>query len=64
MLEQILSVQDGIDESQEYSDMENAVYSTIIGYVVEDITGDGLAESADYASMENNVYFTRVVVKP
>jgi hypothetical protein len=40
--------QDGIIESQDYSDMENGVYFTYVGYIVEDITGDHLVESADY----------------
>ena len=39
--------QDGIVESQDYGDMENAVYVTLLGYVCQDITGDGLVESAD-----------------
>jgi hypothetical protein len=57
-------LQDGIIESQDYGDMENAVYVTLLGYVCEDITGDGIVESADYGLMENNVYFTRVVQRP
>jgi hypothetical protein len=48
--------QDGIVESQDYADMENAVYNILSGYFVEDITGDGIVESADYALMENAVY--------
>jgi hypothetical protein len=48
--------QDGIVESQDYADMENAVYNIASGYVVEDITGDAIVESADYAMMENAVY--------
>jgi hypothetical protein len=59
-----VGIQDGIIESQDYGDMENAVYVTLLGYVTEDITGDGLVESADYGLMENNVYYTRVVIKP
>jgi hypothetical protein len=56
--------QDGIIESQDYGDMENAVYVTLLGYVPEDITGDGIVESSDYGLMENNVYFTRVIMRP
>ncbi len=56
--------QDDIIESQDYGDMENAVYVTSVGYNPEDITGDGLVESADYGLMENNVYFTRVLMRP
>jgi hypothetical protein len=56
--------QDGIIESQDYGDMENAVYVTLVGYNPEEITGDGLVESADYGLMENNVYFTRVLQRP
>ncbi len=59
-----IGVQDGIIESQDYGDMENAVYVTLLGYVVEDITGDGIVESADYGLMENNVYYTRVIQRP
>jgi hypothetical protein len=56
--------QDLLIESQDYGDMENAVYITKTGYVTEDVTGDGIVESADYGLMENNVYFTRVAKKP
>jgi hypothetical protein len=49
--------QDGIVESTDYADMENAVYNIAGGYVVEDITGDNIVESADYALMENAVIF-------
>ncbi len=59
-----LGVQDGIMESQDYGDMENAVYSTLTGYKIQDITGDGVVESADYGIMESNVYFTVVVMHP
>jgi hypothetical protein len=48
--------QDGIIESQDYADMENAVYIISTGYVIEDLTGDGIVESSDYALIENNVY--------
>jgi hypothetical protein len=56
--------QDGVIESQDYSDMENAVYLTVLGYTIEDVTGDGVVESADYSIMENNVYFTIVAQRP
>lgn len=56
--------QDGVIESQDYGDIENAVYVTLLGYVTEDITGDAVVESADYGLMENNVYFTRVRMRP
>ncbi len=59
-----LGVQDGIMESQDYGDMENAVYTTLTGYNVQEITGDGVVESADYGIMESNVYFTVVVMHP
>jgi hypothetical protein len=59
-----LGVQDGIMESQDYGDMENAVYTTLTGYNVQEITGDGVVESADYGIMENNVYFTIVGMHP
>ena len=44
--------------------MENAVYATLVGYVVQDITGDGVVESEDYGLMENNVFFTIVTIHP
>jgi len=56
--------QDQVIESQDYGDMENAVYITKVGYQAEDITGDGIVESSDYGLMENNVYFTRVTSRP
>lgn len=60
----ILGDQDNVMESQDYGDMENAVYITKVGYVPEDITGDGVVESADYGLIETNVYFTRVLNRP
>jgi hypothetical protein len=56
--------QDGVMESQDYVDVENAVYFTYVGYIIEDLTGDGIVESGDYSLMENNLYYTRVVVRP
>lgn len=56
--------QDGIIEGQDYSDMENAVYSILSGYNYEDITGDGVVEGFDYSIMENNVYYVIMVMKP
>jgi PKD repeat protein len=52
-----LGHQDGLIESQDYGDMENASSIYLAGYVYEDITGDGLVESADYSLIENNVTF-------
>ena len=40
-----IGYQDGIIESQDYSDMENAVSITLQGYMPQDITGDGIVES-------------------
>ncbi len=57
-------LQDGIVESTDYGNMENAVYYTLNGYLAEDITGDGIVESADYGLMENNVYYTVVSMRP
>src|SRR5256885_6553975 len=51
----VVGVQDGVIESQDYSDMENAVNIILTGYVYEDITGDGVVESSDYSLEENNV---------
>lgn len=56
--------QDGVIESQDNSDMENAVALTLSGYVVEDITGDGIVESSDYSIMENNVYYVIFSMRP
>jgi len=59
-----LAYQDGVVESTDYSEMENAVYSVLTGYVPQDITGDGVVESTDYSIMENNVYYIRFVQQP
>lgn len=56
--------QDGIIESQDYSDLENAVQVVLAGYQFEDITGDGLVESDDYSVMENNLYFVFISMHP
>jgi N-acetylneuraminic acid mutarotase len=56
--------QDGIIESQDYADMENAVYNILSGYVFEDLTGDGIVESSDYSLMENNVYSIISAIRP
>jgi PKD repeat protein len=50
-----LGNQDGVIESQDYSDMENAVSVILTGYQFEDLTGDGVVESSDYSLMDNNV---------
>jgi hypothetical protein len=50
-----IGVQDGLIDSQDYSDMENAISIYLQGYVYEDITGDGIVESLDYSIIENNI---------
>jgi hypothetical protein len=50
-----LGFKDGVVESQDYLDMENAVSAITIGYTPADLTGDGVVESSDYTIMENNV---------
>ena len=60
----IIGIQDGIVESADYSDMENAVSIIASGYVIADITGDGIVESADYGLIENAVYLIRIVIRP
>ena len=60
----LVGFQDGIVESQDYGDMENAVTEIKLGYVPEDVTGDGVVESADYGLMENNVFFIISVIRP
>jgi hypothetical protein len=56
--------QDGVVESQDYADEENAVSQTLLGYQPEDLTGDGIVETSDYSLMENNVYYSRSVIRP
>jgi hypothetical protein len=57
-------LQDGVVESQDYLDLENAVAVILQGYTVEDITGDGIVESVDYVLMENNVSAIITAMKP
>jgi hypothetical protein len=59
-----VGIQDGVIESQDYGDMENAVNAVLFGYVSEDLTGDGIVESLDYSIMENNVSQIRFVSHP
>jgi hypothetical protein len=59
-----VGLQDGVVESQDYSDMENAVISLLTGYIPQDITGDRVVESSDYSIIENNVYFTVISIHP
>lgn len=59
-----VGAQDGVVESQDYGDMENAVTEIKLGYVPEDVTGDGVVESADYGLLENNVFFIISVIRP
>jgi hypothetical protein len=56
--------QDGVIESQDYGDMENAVSQILTGYFCQDITGDGVVESGDYSLMENNVSGIVFSVRP
>jgi subtilisin-like proprotein convertase family protein len=59
-----IGFQDGVIESQDYGDLENAVSITLLGYKPEDLTGDNIVESGDYVIIENNVFFTRVMMRP
>ncbi len=59
-----LGFQDGVIESQDYSDLENALSVTLLGYNPQDLTGDGVVESSDYSLMEGNVYYTKAVSHP
>lgn len=59
-----IGYQDGIIESQDYSDMENAINFYLTGYVFEDITGDGIVESLDYSIMENNIAVYISIIRP
>jgi hypothetical protein len=60
----IIGVQDGIVESQDYVDMENAVAVVLIGRNPQDITGDFIVESQDYLIEENNVGSVIFVNRP
>ena len=60
----LVGIQDGLIESQDYGDLENALYGVLQGYVFEDITGDRIVESSDYSLIENNVSFIRIVMRP
>ena len=60
----VVGTQDGVMESQDYGDMENAISLSLTGYVTEDITGDGVVESLDYSLMQNNTYFSRSLIRP
>jgi hypothetical protein len=51
-------------ESQDYSDMENAVQGIQTGYQYPDLTGDGVVESADYSLMENSILSVRMSMHP
>ena len=59
-----VGIQDGIVESQDYSDMENAVIITPVGYFTEDISGDGVVESEDFSLIENNLLLVRQAIVP
>ena len=60
----MVGLQDGLMDGQDYSDMENAVYNILTGYITEDITGDGVVEGLDYSIMENNVYYVIYLIRP
>lgn len=45
--------QDGIIESADYSEVENAASQFLFGYEPSDLNGDGLVESGDYSFIEN-----------
>jgi hypothetical protein len=57
-------LQDGVIESQDYVEVENAVLFTLKGYRVQDLTGDRVVESSDYVLIENNVYYTIFSMHP
>ncbi len=59
-----LGFQDNVVESSDYSEMENAVYLVLTGYIIQDITGDGVVESSDYSIMENNTYLVISSIHP
>ena len=60
----VVGIQDGVMESQDYGDMENAISQSLTGYIIEDITVDGVAESLDYSLMQNNTYYSRSLIRP
>ena len=49
--------QDGFIQSKDYFYMEQAVFTTSLGYTPADLSGDGIVESLDYMFMENSYYF-------
>jgi hypothetical protein len=57
-------IQDGVIESQDYSDIENGVQAIMTGYVPEDLTGDGVVESSDYSLIENNIATLKFLLRP
>jgi hypothetical protein len=56
--------QDGIIESADYLQIDNAVQIILSGYVNEDLTGDGVVEAEDYLIIENNVAGIIYAVRP
>jgi hypothetical protein len=59
-----LGFQDGVVEDRDYSEMENAVYFILSGYLVQDLTGDGVVEDNDYSVIENNTYHVISMERP
>lgn len=56
--------QDGIIESSDFSEVENAAQEFLFGYLAGDLTGDVLVESADYSLIENNSQLFLSVARP
>jgi len=56
--------QDGTIDSNDYSEIENAVQQFIFDYSIFDITGDNQVESNDYSLIENNTQLFIFVAQP
>jgi hypothetical protein len=56
--------QDHVVDIDDYNGIENAVFYTYLGYVVEDLTGDGIVESKDYVLIENNFFYGILSMRP
>jgi hypothetical protein len=59
-----VGTQDGISESQDYADMENAVSIRTCSDPITDLNSDGAVDLLDWIIMERNVYYIRVTIRP
>jgi len=59
-----LGTHDGIIESADITEVDNAVTDVLIGYNVQDLTGDDIVESADITIADNNATLVVYAQKP